>query len=98
MVVLTRRPSKIKIKIRTNLMMMKLTKKRKLKKKGKTTLICRLGKEEMGWVSTKKYLSSKEAIMNSGELWLKWAGTRTKMYGRRTSISNGQPRLGTSII
>lgn len=67
-------------------------------KKRNKLWISKLGKGEMELDSTKKYLSLREVMHNSGGLWLKEGGFRTKTYGLLIMILSGLLRYVISII
>jgi hypothetical protein len=70
---------------------MRLTRNSSNKKK--RSLISKLGNEKMVLDTIKGCLSSKAAIVSSEKHSFRRDGTKTKMYGRLTTILNGRPRF-----
>ena len=54
-----------------------------------------LGEEKMESDSIRKYLSSKEGIMNFEDVYLKEDGIKMKMFGHPILTSNGQLEFAT---
>ena len=70
------------------------TRKERTKRSRKKIIqICKLGRGKMEFIKIKKYLSSKEGIINCAKLSPTRVGPKTRMFGLSFMTLSGLPRL-----